>query len=65
VSDDALVWTTIAQSLAGAPMTAAFGQTPSMMNEVANNGVMGATVGDTALMSSKVHRFMRLRVTKP
>ncbi len=64
-SDDALTWTVIAQSLAGAPMGAASGQTPSQLGEVVNGSVMNVTVGDTALMSSKVHRFMRLRVTKP
>ena len=65
VSDDALVWTTIAQSLAGGTISAASGQTPSLLSDVVNFGVMNVTVGDTALMSSKVHRFMRLRVTKP
>ena len=64
-SDDAQTWTVIAQSLAGAPMGAASGQTPSQLGEVVNGSVMNVTVGDTALMSSKVHRFMRLRVTKP
>ena len=65
VSDDALVWTTIAQSVAGGPMSAVSGQTPSLVSDVINFQVMSVTVGDSALMSSKVHRFMRLRVTKP
>ncbi|OAI43146.1 hypothetical protein AYO41_02820 [Verrucomicrobia bacterium SCGC AG-212-E04] len=64
-SDDALTWTVIAQSTTGAAVSAAPGQTPSLINEVANNGVMTVTVGDTALMSSKVHHFMRLHVTMP
>ncbi len=64
-SDDASVWTTIAQSVAGAATSAASGQVPSQVSEVVGGNVMSVTVGDTAPMNGRVHRFMRLRVTKP